>query len=422
MPRITPEIPRAAKGPFGPKWTMPSAFGRSARLGPMTDGTDALTWEDRARRAEDRLAALDAAVRGISGVLTLDRVLQLIVDRVRDLADAEYAALGIVNADGVIERFLTSGMSQAARDRIGAFPRGLGLLGLIIREGQTLRLADIGTDPRRSGFPPNHPPMHSFLGVPVSVKGRAVGDLYLTNKRSATEFSADDQQLVERFALHAGLAIENARLSERVQALAVVEERERIGRDLHDGIIQRIYAVALGLDDLPDTIANDPAGAAERVDRAIDALHAAINEIRTFIYGLRPGLQGEGGIASALETLAEELRLHSSLEIVVEASSPLNLSADVAAEVLNVAREALSNASRHAAATVARVSVEETSDGTRLVVEDDGRGFDPATPLDATHHGMSNMRARAAQIGGRLEIESGPGRGTRIILSLPRSN
>lgn len=387
----------------------------------MADGTDALTWEDRARRAEDRLAALDEAVRGISGVLTLDRVLQLIVDRVRDLADAEYAALGIVNAEGTIERFLTSGMSQAARDRIGAFPRGLGLLGLIIREGQTLRIADIGADPRRSGFPPNHPPMHSFLGVPVSVKGRSVGDLYLTNKRGATEFSEDDEQLVERFALHAGLAIENARLSERVQALAVVEERERIGRDLHDGIIQRIYAVALGLDDLPQTIATDPAGAAERVDRAIDALHAAIHEIRTFIYGLRPGLQEAGGVASALETLAEELRLNSSLEIVVEVDRPIDLPPDIAAEVLNVAREALSNAVRHAAANVARVIVEETADGLRLVVEDDGQGFDPATPLDATHHGLSNMRARAVRIRGRLEIDSKPGRGTRIILPLPPS-
>ncbi len=388
----------------------------------MTEDSGPYSWKERARRAEERLAAFDAAIRGISGVLTLDRVLQLIVDRVHDLADAEYAALGIVNAEGAIERFLTSGMRQETRDQIGALPRGLGLLGLITREGQTFRIPDIGADPRRAGFPPNHPPMRSFLGVPVTVKGRSVGDLYLTNKIGAAEFSADDQLLVERFALHAGLAIENARLSERVQALAVVEERERIGRDLHDGIIQRIYAVALGLDDLPETIATDPAGAAQRVDRAIDALHAAINEIRTFIYGLRPGLQEVGGIASALETLAEEMRLGSSLEFVVEAEGQIDLRPDMAADVLSVAREALSNAIRHAAATKARVRIEETGDGPRLVVEDDGRGFDPAGQVDATHHGLANMRARAARIRGRLEVESGPGRGTRIILSLPPSN
>lgn len=387
----------------------------------MTDRPELQVWQERARRAEEHLVALDAAVRGISGVLTLDVVLQLIVDRVRDLADAEYAALGIVNAEGLIERFLTSGMSRAARDRIGALPQGRGLLGLIIREGQTLRIADIEADPRRSGLPSNHPPMHSFLGVPVIVKGRSVGDLYLTNKRGAPEFSEEDQRLVERFALHAGLAIENARLNERVQALAVVEERERIGRDLHDGIIQRIYAVALGLDNVPETIAQAPEEAAAQVERAIDALHAAIGEIRTFIYGLRPGLQGAGGMAVAVETLAEEMRLHTPLEIEVRANAQPDVAPQITTEVLSVVREALSNVARHAAADRARVILEESPDGLRVIVEDDGRGFDPAAPRDASHHGVANMQARAARLGGRLQLESGPGRGTRIILSLPLS-
>lgn len=385
----------------------------------MTDRTELQVWRERAHHAEQHLAALDDAVRGISGVLTLERVLQLIVDRVRDLARAEYAALGIVNREGEIERFLTSGMSRAARERIGAYPRGKGLLGLIIREGQTFRIADIGSDPRRAGFPPNHPPMRSFLGVPVTVKGRSVGDLYLTNKRGADEFSADDQRLVERFALHAGLAIENARLSERVQALAVVEERERIGRDLHDGVIQRIYAVALGLDDIPDTLTTDPNDAALRVERAIDALHEVIGEIRTFIYGLRPGIDGPGGMATALETLAEELRLNTTLQIEVRADATFELGPDFATELLNVVREALSNVARHAGADRAEVHVTRAAGELRVMVSDDGAGFDSAKPLDGAHHGLANMRARAARLGGRLEVESAPGRGTRIILSLP---
>jgi len=157
-----------------------------------------LSWELRARRAEAHLAALDVAVQGISGVLELDPVLQLIVDRVRELAEAEYAALGIVDAEGSIERFITSGLDAAERERIGPPPRGRGLLGLIIREGETFRVADIATDPRRYGFPPNHPEMHSFLGVPVTVKGHTVGDLYLTNKRGAPEFSEDDRRWAGR--------------------------------------------------------------------------------------------------------------------------------------------------------------------------------------------------------------------------------
>jgi len=319
----------------------------------------------RAERAEAHLAALDAAVQRISGVLALDAVLQLIVDRVRELADAEYAALGIAHPDGVIERFITSGLTEDQRARIGALPHGYGLLGLIIREGQTFRIPDIGADPRRHGFPPNHPEMHSFLGVPITVKGQAVGDLYLTNKRGETEFGVDDQTLVERFAAHAGLAIENARLSQRVQALAVVEERERIGRDLHDGIIQRIYGVTLGLDEVPELARNDPAAAGERVERAIDALHDAIGEIRTFIYGLRPGLDYPGSISSAVKTLAEEMRLNTAIQIDVTAPIVEGLSPTIRGEMLSIAREALTNAVRHAAATRGVEAKRRIDDGSR---------------------------------------------------------
>lgn len=378
-----------------------------------------LSWELRARRAEAHLAALDVAVQGISGVLALEVVLQLIVDRVRELAEAQYAALGIAHDDGHLERFLTSGLDPVARERIGALPRGDGLLGLIIREGQTFRIPDIARDPRRYGFPPNHPEMHSFLGVPVTFKGRPTGNLYLTNKRGAADFSEDDQRLVERFAAHAGLAIENARLSERVQALAVVEERERIGRDLHDGIIQRIYAVTLGLDDVPEIALADPAAAAERVERAIDALHAAIGEIRTFIYGLRPGLEGPGGIASALESLAEETRLHSPMQIEVHAEMAAPVSAAVSRELLNIAREALSNAARHAAATSVALDLRESGAELRLEIADDGSGFDASAAAAPGHHGLANMRRRAESLGGRLLVESEEGGGTRIIVVLP---
>lgn len=375
-------------------------------------------WQARAERAEAHLAALDAAIRGISGVLPLDRVLQLIVDAVRDLADAQYAALGIADATGRIERFLTSGISDAARERIGALPQGHGLLGLIIREGQSFRIPDLATDPRRHGFPPHHPEMHAFLGVPVTFKGRPIGDLYLTNKRGAPGFSEDDQLLVERFALHAGLAIQNARLSERVQALAVVEERERIGRDLHDGIIGRIYAVALSLDDIPEMMASSPEAAASRVDHAIDALNATIGEIRNFIFGLRPGSQDAGGLTAALETLADEIRMTAPVDVVVQAEDLPVVSDEVAEELLKVAREALSNAARHAGANRVSVRLSAADGQLRLEISDDGRGFDPSAPVSAEHHGLANMRRRAEQLHGRLEVGSGTGHGTRIILLL----
>ena len=234
--------------------------------------------------------ALDAATRAIASLQSVDDVLQVIVDQVRLLVGADYAALGTVDADGVIERFITSGMSRETRAAIGPLPRGHGFLGLIIEENRSFRIPDIAVDPRRYGFPPNHPPMHSFLGVPITVKGRSVGNLYLTDKAGADEFSEADQRLVETFAVHAGIAIENARLHEQVQRLAIVDERERISKDLHDGIIQNIYAVGLSLEDIPELMRDDPDEVERRVERAIDSLHLTIRDIRNFIFGLRPEL------------------------------------------------------------------------------------------------------------------------------------
>ncbi|HEY5629151.1 MAG TPA: GAF domain-containing protein, partial [Candidatus Limnocylindrales bacterium] len=206
----------------------------------------------------DALAALDAAARAIAGLRSVDEVLQLIVDRVRDLVDARYAALGIVGPAGKLERFITAGLDPHEREAIGPLPTGRGLLGLIIREGRSYRIPSIAGHVDSSGFPPNHPPMTSFLGVPVTSGGERLGNLYLTDKRSAREFSAADQSLVETFALHAGIAIENARLHAQAGRLAVVDERDRIGRDLHDGIIQALYAVSLSLEDVPDMMVDAP--------------------------------------------------------------------------------------------------------------------------------------------------------------------
>ncbi|HVA85691.1 MAG TPA: GAF domain-containing protein, partial [Candidatus Saccharimonadales bacterium] len=310
---------------------------------------DAVWSRAELRHAADRLAALDAATRAIAGVLAVERVLQLIVDRARELVGARYAALGIVDEHGVIERFVTSGITHEQRLAIGPVPRGHGLLGLIVRENRAYRIPEIAEHPDSYGFPPNHPPMHSFLGLPIMVKGRSVGNFYLTNKRGAPEFSFEDQRLVEMFALHAGVAIENARLHEQVQGMAVVEERERIGRDLHDGIIQAIYGVGLSLEDVPDLMREDPAEATARIDRAIDSLNLTIRDIRNFIFGLRPELVEEQDLVSGLAALASELQLNTMIdvELSTKTDDDLDLPAHPRGELIKIVREALSNVARH---------------------------------------------------------------------------
>ena len=376
----------------------------------------------RAGQATDELAALDSATRGIAGVLDLDRVLQLITDRVRELAHAQYAALGITDQDGGIERFITSGITRAERERIGAPPHGLGLLGVIVRESHPVRVHDINADSRRNGFPANHPPMNTLLGVPIGVKGRSVGRLYLTNKQPSGDFTQDDERLVEMFALHAAIAIENARLHEQVQRLAIVEERERIGRDLHDGIIQSIYAVGLSLEDVPELMEDEPEEARQRVDRAIDSLDQSIRDIRNFIFGLRPELLEQAGLLGGLAALADEFRVNSMIDIDLDTSAieEVDLPPEVTGQLLSIAREALSNIARHSKATRGSVEIESLDGRVRMILGDNGVGFDPGRPRSAGHQGLVNMRARVASIGGTLDVDSGVGRGTRIIVEVAR--
>jgi signal transduction histidine kinase len=367
-------------------------------------------------------AALDAAVRGIAGLASVDEVLQVIVDRVRPLVRAQYAALGIVDAEGRIERFITSGIDAATRHRIGALPEGHGLLGLIIRENRSFRIADINTDPRRFGFPPNHPPMTSFLGVPITVKGASLGRLYLTNKVGADEFSEDDLSLCETFALHAGIAMENARLHEQLRRLAIVDERERISKDLHDGIIQNMYAVGLSLEDVPELMADDRDEAAARVERAIDSIHLAIQDIRNFIIGLRPELLEGASLVGGLATLVEEYRHNTIIDLELRVPDALiEPAATTTGQLLSIVSESLSNVVRHSQATRALVELiaDETGARYELRIEDNGIGFDPALVGRLGHRGLINTRERAAQAGGTVTIDSQPGGGTRLTVRVP---
>ena len=380
-------------------------------------------WARAAVRATaDRLEALDAATRAIAGVLDLDTVLQLIADRVRELVGAQYSALGVVDKSGRIERFITSGMRHDVRERIGDPPRGRGLLGLIIREGRTYRIADIGSHADSSGFPPNHPPMGSFLGVPVKVSRGSTGNLYLTNKQGAAEFSVDDERLVEMFALHAGIAIETARLHADVQQLAIIGERDRIAKDLHDGIIQAIYSVVLSLDDVPDLMDEDRSEATDRIDRAIDRLNLAIRNIRNFILDLNPEAAGGQGLIPGLAALADELRLNTLIEVDLEvddSDAVAALDRRVVAELLQMARETLSNTSRHSRATRVVIRVRVDDSGVALDISDNGSGFDVEQARNAGHFGLINLAERAAVLDGEVDVESEIGTGTRVLIRLP---
>jgi len=371
-----------------------------------------------------QLLALRQAALAISANLSLSETLKRIVVAAADLVDARYAALGVPDDSGeYLAEFITTGISPEVEARIGHRPRGHGILGMLLREGQSLRLANLHEHPRSVGFPPNHPPMTSFLGVPIEHKGRRLGNLYLTDKRSAPEFSAADQELIEQLAAHAGIAIVNAQLYARVQQLSVVEERQRIGMDLHDGVIQSIYAVGLTLEYVRAQLADGEVAEAEgRLAGAIDSLNATIRDIRTYILDLRPRRFQGDNLITALERLLSEFKANTLIAVTFSADAQADqwLTSEARVALFHIAQEALSNAAKHSRASRLEVQLVNEPESIELSLTDNGRGLVTSQVEQRMGHGLINMRDRARSLGGQLSVRPAPGGGTEVRASVPK--
>jgi signal transduction histidine kinase len=262
--------------------------------------------------------------------------------------------------------------------------------------------------------------MGSFLGVPILSRGAIIGAFYLTDKQGAQEFSDDDRRLIEMLAAHAAIAIENARLYERSRELSVVEERNRLARELHDAVSQKLFGLVLTADAAGTLVESDPEAARVQLERLRELAREAIAELRSIIFELRPPELDTEGLAETLRKHVEVLRRVYEPEIALDAGSEPRLDAAAAGEVLRIAQEALQNALRHAAAS--RIDVRLSSDGAGVVLEvtDDGAGFDPAAPDVRSHRlGLTSMEERARALGGTLAISSEHGAGTTVRLELP---
>jgi signal transduction histidine kinase len=531
--------------------------------------------------SEDRSARLLEAGLILASELSLPAVLQHIVDLAAELTGARYGALGVLGEQGGLIDFITTGISPHERAAIGHLPVGRGILGVLIHDARPLRLADIAGDPRSVGFPPNHPPMRSFLGAPVTARGQVFGNLYMTEKQGRAEFDADDEQALVQLAAQAGVAIENARLYEQAQRraerleavreladvilagseldtalalvarrarelvaadlatvilpggdagalqvraadgtaaellsgpawttgdslvgetirtgepklvadladlaglagegrpgpavfvpmrvrgqpfgalvtvrlagrapftdqdvelvetfaeqaavafeyiraqselrrLAVLEDRERIAGELHDGAIQALFAVGMRLQGTASR-SPDP-GQQQRIEAAVGEIDRVIRDLRNYIFGLRPGVLADRQLDQALRQLVDDFQQRTGVTAVadIDPTVAAELSAR-AGDVVQLAREALSNVSRHAGAATCRVSLHRRVAGAVLEVDDDGVGFDPATVQPG--QGLGNLRTRAERLGGTLELTSVLGEGTtlRVELSL----
>ena len=518
----------------------------------------------------------------LAAELSLPALLQRIVDLAVDLTDAQYGALGVLSPDGSnLSDFITSGLSAEQRAAIGDLPRGRGILGALIHAPAVLRMREIAVDPRSVGFPPHHPPMRSFLGAPIRAHGRVFGNIYLTDKKAALEFTEDDQAavlvlatqagvaianaqlyaeleqrerwldsvrevtttllsgdtarkaleliaqharelgnadmatisvpeghglriivadgvgahdllgvevplagslssevirtertmvvadashstltqpmvsvagvgpmilvplafrtssagvlavgrldgrpafgsadtpLLESFAEQASLALEYARAVTEISRLGMIEDRERIARDLHDGVIQSLFAVGIGLQGTA-AVVGDPR-LADRIQQFVSEIDRVIGDVRSYIFGLRPSVLTAGNLTNTLEQLAHEVEERTGVTVIVEIDASLEGAlADASAQIVHIVREALSNMGRHSGATTCRVSILRDDSSAVIQIDDDGRGFDADSASRGM--GMGNLVERAESIGGQLEVESHPGSGTTISLTVP---
>jgi signal transduction histidine kinase len=346
-------------------------------------------------------SVLDAMLAVTTG-LSLPAVLQRVIIAACSLVDAQYGALGVVGEGNALTQFITFGAPDGMAEAIGHHPEGLGILGLLIAEPEPIRLRDLTKHPRSFGFPQHHLEMRSFLGVPIRIRDSVFGNLYLCEKRCAEEFTEDDEALAVSLAAVAAVAIDNARLHERLQDLAVIEDRERIARDLHDKVIQRLFATGMGLQGLTRSLDEVPA---TKVAQAVDELDAVIAEIRASIFDLEARPESRPNLSAALLNLVDRAVRDSDVEPTVAIEGPLHarVAPELGEDLLATSLELLTNVVRHANARHVEVRIDVTDDLV-LEVRDDGCGITLGGET-RPGHGIANACARANARGGHATVE-----------------
>lgn len=378
--------------------------------------------QDRLKRQNEELLALHSAGLDVTADLSLDIVLKKVVEQAKNLVGARYGALSVIDREGKILSFITSGITSEQREAIGPPPVGHGLLGVVLREGQRLRLPDLTKHALSYGFPANHPPMHSLLAVPIPCKGPFLGNLYLTEKTGAPQFTSDDEETLERFALQAALAIDNAHLHEQVADLAVARERLRISHEMHDGLAQILGYVNTKVQAAEMYLRrNKTEEAGSQLRELADAARQAYTDVRESIIGLRTLPGPRQPLADVLEEYLTHWQEMSGIPTSLKMEGEIRLLPGVELQLVRIVQEALTNVRKHARASRASVELIRRDGSVLVTVTDDGIGFDVTTRRrsELPQFGLTTMRERAESVGGTLTIESSPGRGTTVRSEVP---
>jgi signal transduction histidine kinase len=365
---------------------------------------------------EQWLDALRDITTNILAGATADSLLAAIAEHARNLANADSATvLTISTTPGQLVAVAAVG-AHADKVRGQAVPTARSLAGEVMESGRPLVSEAAAT--HRDAYQPilRLGRVGPAIFVPFRVRGRATGTLMVANLIGGRRFKPETVRLVETFADQASVAIEYVRAQADVRRLGLLEERERIAKELHDGIIQSLFAVGMNLQST--ALMSRSPETAERVENAVGELDGVIRDLRNYIFGLRPGILADRQLNQALEAIAEEAASTAKIPIAVEVDAEVSaVLSPRSHEIVQLTREAFSNVTRHARATHASVRLTRIAANAVLTIEDDGVGFDARKPSDG--NGMRNMRERAVAIGGTLRVTSANGKGTRLRFTFP---
>ncbi|MFM8594481.1 MAG: GAF domain-containing protein [Chloroflexota bacterium] len=375
---------------------------------------------DLAQRNQELLALHEAGLE-IVGNLDLDSVLQRVVDEARQLANARYGALLVLDDAGGVATFHTSGLDPETLSKMGHVPVMHGVIGTAMMDGAPLRIDDLRNDPRSVGAPPELPPMHNVLAVPIR-SHRVLGNLFVAESTTGVPFTVQDEATLTRFATQAALAIENATLHRQVRALATTEERERIAREMHDSLAQMLGYVNTKAQAVSELLrAGDTQRAEQHLDQLAAAARNAYADVREDILALRQNPLGNRGLAPSLVAYVEQWSRQSGISVTWRPSPPESLPAmepyaDV--QIIRIVQEALANVRKHADAKEVTISANADQDLLTIDVTDNGKGISLPEP-GAARFGVAIMRERAESAGGTMEIGQGPHGGTRVHVEIP---
>ena len=380
--------------------------------------------QNRLERRNRELLALHSAGLDVASELSLEIVLKKVVEQARNLAEAKYGALSVIDRAGNIKEFITSGISAEERAAIGPPPVGHGVLGVTLHEGQHLRLRDVGAHPRSVGFPANHPRMHSLLAVPIPCKSPFLGNLYLSEKQTGVEFSTDDEETLERFAVQAAIAIDNAHLHSQAEEIAITNERLRIAHEMHDGLAQVLGYVNTKVQAANEYLRRGKSEEASvQLRELAGSARQAYTDVREGIVGLRTLPGGDRSLPAVLDEFLSFWKEQSGLSTHLSIDPDLRLRPPVELQVVRIIQEALTNIRKHARASQASIDVHRRNGHLVVTVKDDGVGFNAQEPArgEFPRFGLSTMRERASSVEGTLEIQSAAGSGTTVRFTMPWS-